>query len=173
MDSLIELFDATTIGFIAAVVIFFILVLSIRGLNNAIAGVSGGIHTFARYSLLIILSMILAGLIQKAVPKEVISEYLGSASGWRGVALGTLIGALFPGAPYAALPLFASFIKMGAGAPAVVSMTASWGLISIGRMPYQAAVMGGRLTAIYVVSVFALPIAAGYIALVIEKALSY
>jgi len=32
--------------------------------------------------------------------------------------------------------------------------------------------MGGRLTAIYVASVFALPIAAGYIALVIEKALT-
>lgn len=167
-----EIFNATTIGFIIAVALLFIAILWLKGLDNAVNGIVNGLNLFMRYALLIISAMLLASLIQILIPKEIINQYLGNASSWRGIVLGTVIGALFPGAPYAVFPLFASFIKIGASIPTVVAMITSWGLVSIGRIPFQIAIMGSKFTALYVVSIITLPILAGFIAMLIENLIS-
>ncbi|MCF8108631.1 MAG: hypothetical protein K9J81_06530, partial [Desulfohalobiaceae bacterium] len=43
---------------------------------------------------LLILAFLLAGLIQVAVPPELIKTWLGEESGMRGILLGTVVGAL-------------------------------------------------------------------------------
>jgi len=45
------------------------------------------------------------------------------------------------GSPYAAMPFFAGLIKTGISFPVGVAMACSWGLLSVGRIPFEAAVM--------------------------------
>ena len=112
--------------------------------------------------------MILASLLQSLIPRDILVKYLGISSGWRGIILGTLIGALTPGSPYAAMPFFAGLIKTGISFPVGVAMACSWGLLSVGRIPFEAAVMGGEFTLIKVISSLLLPFVAGSIAQILQ-----
>jgi len=166
-----EIFDATTIGFGLAVIVLFIIVAWLKGFGESVEGVSNGLNMFIKYMFLILFAMLLASLVQILVPKEIISRYLGESSGWKGVLIGSFVGAILPGSPYAVIPLLASFMKMGAGVSTIIAMLASWGLVSITRLIFQASVMGFKFTVIYVLSVIILPLLAGFIAIIIENLL--
>jgi len=140
-------FDTTTVGFIIG------------------TSVKNGFDLFLRYGVLIVFSMILASLLQSLIPRDILVKYLGISSGWRGIILGTLIGALTPGSPYAAMPFFAGLIKTGISFPVGVAMACSWGLLSVGRIPFEA---GGEFTLIKVISSLLLPFVAGSIAQILQ-----
>lgn len=156
-----RILDSTTVGFLVAALVSFVVAWAIKGYPVALAGVRSGLTLFFRYLILIASSMVIASLFQVLIPSQLIARYLGTSSGWRGLALGTLIGALTPGSPYSAMPLFAGFMRMGAGVPTGVSMVCAWGLLSIGRVPFQAAVLGSRFTLVQVVTSVLLPVLAG------------
>ncbi|GLI51446.1 hypothetical protein TSYNTROOL_15320 [Tepidanaerobacter syntrophicus] len=162
-----KIFDSTTLGFMAAAIILFIIVL-IKDASLAVSASKDGLTLFVRYAVLIISSMLIAAYIQALIPKDLITSYLGGASGFKGIFLGSLIGGLTPGSPYAALPFFAGIMRMGASVPATVAMVCAWGLWSIGRIPLEAAVMGAKFTMIQVISSFILPILAGLVAWFLE-----
>jgi hypothetical protein len=48
---------------------------------------------------LLILAFIAAGMVQVLVPVQLISRWIGAESGWRGILMGTLMGAIAPGGP--------------------------------------------------------------------------
>jgi len=160
--------DSTTLGFLGAALCLFVIVWIARGSATAMTGLTAGLKLFLRYGLLIASSMVLASLLQTLIPKEFIAKYLGAASGWRGISLGVLVGLLFPGSPYAAMPLFSGLLQMGTSVPTGVAMVCAWGLLSVGRIPFQVAVMGGRFTLIQAVSSLLLPLVAGAIAQLLE-----
>lgn len=162
-----RVFDSTTLGFVGAAGVLFV-ILWARDPSLALSSSKAGLTLFARYAILIVASMLVASFAQALIPKQVIASYLGGASGWVGILLGTLIGGLTPGSPYAALPLFAGIMRMGASVPTGVAMVCAWGLWSIGRIPFEAAVMGARFTLIQVVSSAALPLVAGSIAWLLQ-----
>ncbi|NLC47311.1 MAG: hypothetical protein GX766_09260 [Firmicutes bacterium] len=161
-------FDSTTVGFIIGTVILFLIAWGVKGLEIAKTSVKNGFDLFLRYGVLIVFSMIFASLLQTLIPRDIIVKYLGTSSGWRGIVLGTLIGALTPGSPYAAMPLFAGLIRTGVSFPVGVAMACAWGLLSIGRIPFEAAVMGGEFTLIKVISSLLLPCIAGGIAQLLQ-----
>lgn len=163
--------DSTTLGFIGATLLLFAVVCGIKGSAPALSALQSGLSLSVKFALLIVSSMILAALFQALVPRELVVRHLGASSGWRGIALGVLIGVLFPGSPYAAMPLFAGLMRMGAGVPTGVAMVSAWGLLSIGRLPFQAAVMGGRFTLVQAVSTVVLPFMAGFVAQSVEHLL--
>lgn len=165
-----KLFDSSTIGFIFAAIILFIFIF-IKNPGLAIFSTKNGFTIFLKYSLIIISSMLIATYIQALIPKEIIMKFLGKESGIKGIFIGTIIGGLTPGSPYGALTLFSGIMKIGASLPVIVSMVSAWGLWSIGRIPFQIAVMGFRFTLIQVISSLFLPIISGYIALILQKIL--
>lgn len=158
-----RVFDSTTLGFIGAAAVLFVLVWG-KNPSLALSACTTGLTLVARYAVVIVASMLTAALAQALIPKQTIAAYLGSASGLRGILLGTVIGGLTPGSPYSAMPLFAGIMRMGAGVPTGVAMVCAWGLWSIGRIPFQAAVMGTKFTLVQVIASFALPVTAGLIA---------
>ncbi len=163
-----KVFDTTTVAFGLLALVLFILIW-LRDPSAATESAKGGMTLFVRYSFLIIFSMMVAAMMPALVSKEIIAQYLGGASGWRGVLLGTLIGGLMPGAPYAVFPFIAGLMKLGMGIAPAVSMVCAWGLWSIGRVPFEAAVMGGRFTLIQVIASLPLPIIAGTLAGTLAK----
>lgn len=162
--------DLTTLVFLTIAIILFI-ILWFKEPALAISSCKSGISLFMRYVILIISSMLVVSFIQALIPKEIISSYLGGKSGFVGILLGTLIGGLTPGSPYAALPLFAGILRMGASIPTGVSMVCAWGLWSIGRIPFELAIMGTRFTIIHIASSIFLPIIAGFIAWFLQNIL--
>ncbi|MBP8614529.1 MAG: permease [Firmicutes bacterium] len=158
-----DIFDSTTVGFIVTAAILFA-ILCAKDVSLAMSATKSGFHLFLRYLILILAAMLVAAYVQALIPKELITAYLGKQSGLRGILVGTVIGGLTPGSPYAAMPFFAAIVGMGASIPTGVAMVCAWGLWSIGRLPFEAAVMGSKFTLIRVMSSIFLPIVAGLIA---------
>lgn len=163
-----DIFDSTTLGFIIAAIVLFV-VLCAKDVSVAVSATKDGLTLFFRYVILIVCAMLVATYVQSLIPKELITAYLGKQSGLKGIFLGSVIGGLTPGLPYAAMPFFAGIMRMGASVPTRVAMVCAWGLWSIGRLPFEVAVMGSKFTMIQVVSSILLPIVAGLIALVLQS----
>lgn len=155
-----RIFDPTTIVFGLAALVLYLL-LWVKDPSTAKATAQNGLFLFLRYSFLIIFSMMIAVMLPALVPKEIIIKYLGGASGWRGILLASLLGGLTPGAPYAVFPLIAGLMRQGMGLAPAVSMVCAWGLWSLGRVPFQAAVLGGKFTLVQVLVSLPLPFVTG------------
>jgi len=75
-----------------------------------------------------------SGFIAEALPNDWIAPWLGPESGFFGVAIATIGGALTPGGPVVGFSLGAAALKSGAGAPQVIAYSTAWALYAIHRL---------------------------------------
>jgi uncharacterized membrane protein YraQ (UPF0718 family) len=75
-----------------------------------------------------------AGFIAKAMPQDTVSAWLGPSSGFSGVSLAALAGALTPGGPVVGFAVGAAALKAGAGLPQVLAYVTGWSLYTINRV---------------------------------------
>lgn len=111
--------------------------------------------------LRLLLGLILGGLVQVLIPSSLILEWLGPASGLKGILIGAYAGMIVGGSgPYVALPIVASFLAAGAGVGPVIALLASLNLIGLrGLFVWQIPFLGAKLALTrYVVSFFIPPI---------------
>ncbi|MGB2598872.1 MAG: permease [Candidatus Omnitrophota bacterium] len=118
---------------------------------------------------LLIFAFIVAGMIQALLPKELLSKWIGTESGIRGILIGTVAGACAPGGPYVTLPIAAGFLRSGASVGTMVAFLTGWSLWAFIRLPMEVGIMGWRFTLIRVISVFFFPPIAGLIAQMLTK----
>lgn len=128
-------------------------------------GLSGGAQLLVRYSALLVVSFLAAGLAEVLVPHEWVSRALGEDSGLRGILIGTGMGALTPAGPFVAMPIAAVMIRAGAGAGPVVAFLTGWSLLAVHRtLAWELPILGPRMTILrYGVSLM-LPVLAGLLA---------
>jgi len=113
---------------------------------------------------LLLLAFTTAGLISVLVSEETVSRWLGQGSGWKGITLGALAGALIPGGPYVFFPLAATFLISGARIGTVVSFVTAKNLWTVTRIPLEVALIGPKITLVRYVVTFVFPIILGIIA---------
>ena len=113
---------------------------------------------------ILVLAMIVAGTIQNLIPSEQISRWIGAESGFRGILIGAVIGAIMPGGPIIFLPMAAGFLRMGANVGTMVAFMTAWSLIAVGRLPLEIGIMGWKFTLIRLVCTFFFAPIAGLIA---------
>jgi len=102
---------------------------------------------------------ILTGFVQVLLPRELVANWLSADSGWRGLGIAWVAGALTPGGGPIGLPLAAALFRSGAGLGVVVTYLTSMSLLSFIRIPMEVAIYGGKLTALRVAaSVLAPPL---------------
>lgn len=108
----------------------------------------------------LLLGFTLGGLIQVLIPSPVIAEWLGPASGLKGILIGAYAGILMPGGPHIVLPVLASILAAGAGPAPVMALLASSNLISLnGLFTWQIPFLGVKLSvARYVIGLFIPPL---------------
>ena len=140
-----------------------------KGLGAAGEGLRQGGIMLKKTWLLLLIAFGVAGFIQVLVPKELVSTYLGTSAGYKGILLAWLIGSIMPGAPYVILPLSASLLALGAGIGPLVTMVLASSLIGITRIPYEIAFIGWQFTLIRVIGGFLLPPLAGAMVTLINK----
>ncbi len=113
---------------------------------------------------LLILAFLLAGLIQVAIPPELIKTWLGEESGIRGILLGTVVGALITGGPYVSFPIIAAVFQAGASTGTTVALITGWAMLGLGQLPFEATFLGPRFMLIRLTTVCVVPILAGCLA---------
>jgi uncharacterized protein len=139
------------------------------GDGSHIKGLKGAFNITVETLPLIIFAFIIAGLVQVVLPKDLLSKWVGTESGFRGIMIGTIAGGFTPGGPYTSLPIVAVMIKSGASSGTLVAFLTSWSLWAVARLPMEVGILGWKFTALRVASTFFFPPIAGFIAGIIEK----
>jgi len=97
-------------------------------------GVRTGVGEFVRLLPRIGAGVIGAGFIAEVMPKSLVASWIGPSSGFLGVVVATLGGALTPGGPVVGFSIGAAALKSGAGAPQVIAYSTAWALYAIHRL---------------------------------------
>lgn len=130
------------------------------GWAKVLAGLTGTGMLLVQTSVLIVAAFVLAGLIQELIPGDTVSRWLGEESGWRGLLIGGIAGALIPGGPYAYYPIAVAFLKSGANIGTIVTFVVAKNLWTVSRLPVEVALLGVHLTLVrYLVTLLFPPLA--------------
>lgn len=116
------------------------------GFALAVAGLVEGGRLLWAVSLQLLLAFLIAGLAQALVDAATVARWLGRGTGWRGLLLACLGGALVPGGPYVYYPLAASLLASGASVGVLVAFVAAKNLWAFSRLPLEFALLGQELT---------------------------
>ena len=142
-----------------------------RGRDLPLAGLRAAGRTLWRSLPMLLLGMIIAGLAQVLIPRELITQWLGTQAGVKSVVVGCVVGGLVPGGAYATFPLVAVLYRAGASVGAVVGFVTAWALWSVSRLPVEMALIDSKVALIRYVVTFALPPLAGMLANAAAKVL--
>jgi len=134
------------------------------GGTMAFSGVKSGAKLLLDVIPLLIAAFLTAGMIQAVVDKALVTRWLGSESGWRGIALACLGGALIPGGPYVYYPIAGVLLNTGAGIGVLVAFVLAKNLWSVSRIPMELALLGPELTLIRYGITFLVPPMVGFLA---------
>ncbi len=162
-----KMFWPTIIMGVLAIALFVIATLQGEGKN--IAGLKHAWVMTRQIIPLLVFAFIMAGLVQVLLPKDLLAKWVGDSSGFRGILIGTLAGAITPGGPYVSLPIVAGLLSGGAGIGTMVSFLTSWSLWAVARLPMEVGIIGWKFTLIRLLSVLIFPPLAGILANVLSK----
>ncbi|GAB4371461.1 MAG: hypothetical protein Kow0042_14190 [Calditrichia bacterium] len=135
-----------------------------KGQGQHLIGLKSAVNLTLQIFPLLIFAFIVAGMVQVLVPRELISKWVGAESGFKGIMIGTLAGAIAPGGPYVSLPLAAGLLQAGSGIGTMVAFLTAWSLWAVGRLPMEVGILGWRFTLIRLTCTFFFPPIAGLIA---------
>lgn len=135
-----------------------------RGNGEHIIGVKSGIKVLIEIFPLLIFSLIVAGMIQILLPKELLSKWVGTESGMRGILIGAFAGSLTPGGPYVTLPIVSGLLRSGASVGTTVAFLTGWSLWAFSRLPIEMGIVGWKFALVRLASTFIFPPLAGLIA---------
>ena len=152
----------TVVMGVIAIVLFIIAYQ--RGGGEHILGLKSAGNLLIQVIPLLIFAFIIAGTVQYLIPTEIISRWIGTESGLRGILIGTVLGGIMPGGPYVAMPVAAGFLRVGAGVGTMVAFITGWSLWALTRMPLEVGIMGWKFTLIRFACTFFFPPIAGLIA---------
>jgi len=86
--------------------------------------------------------VVLLGLFEVWVPKQLIGKYLGHESGWKGILLAILFGAAPTGPLYVAFPIAATLLKKGASPLNIIILLNAWAAMKIPQLLVEAKFLG-------------------------------
>jgi uncharacterized membrane protein YraQ (UPF0718 family) len=139
-----------------------------KGQGQHIIGMRSALRMTVQILPLLAFAFIVAGMLQVLIPQELLSEWVGTESGMRGIFIGTVAGALVHGGPYVSLPVAAGLLRSGASVGTTVAFITGWSLWAFSRLPMEVGIMGWRFTLIRIASTFFFPPIAGLIAQMIS-----
>jgi len=130
-------------------------------------GVRKGWNTFKNNLLILLIAFMIVGFVEVLSPQNLIEQYLGPESGWRGLLLAEVIGLVLPGGPYAVFPIVGVIYSAGAGLGPIVTLVSSYSLLAFLAITFELPFMGWRFTMVrWGMAVF-VPLVAGAMAMLI------
>ncbi len=116
------------------------------------------------------LALLLAGFVGKLIPTEVVGHLIGVETGWRGIAIASVLGGAMPSGPMVAFPVVVLLRNADAGIPQVVAFLTAWSVFAWHRvLIYEVAMLGWHFAAVRMASSLVLPFIAGGIAILLVQ----
>ncbi len=160
-----------TVLVLAFLTVILLVAAYFRSPELPMAGMKVAGRTFWRNLPLLFLGFLLVGLIQVLIPKEMITRWLGTEAGIKGILVSCVAGGLIPGPPYAVFPMVAGLYRAGAGIGSVVGFVTAWSLWSVSRLPVEIALIDPKPAMIRYVITFLVPPLAGLLAAAVGRLL--
>ena len=154
-----------------AVVLVLAVAAYLKGDERHILGITEAIKTLLLVLPTLIGAFLIAGYVHVLVPEDVVREWLGEESGFKGVLVGYLAGTLTVGGPFISFPIAASLYHAGGSVRTVTTYITSWALWGGGIIFYEFSILGFRLFTIRMVASIFFPLLAGIIAAFLTKIL--
>ncbi len=148
----------------AALAVILVVIGRQRGGGCEIQGLKFAGTLLAQMLPLLVFALVVAGMVQVLVPRELLARWVGTQSGMRGILIGTVAGGLSPGGPYVNLPIVAGLMQAGASTGTMVAFLTGWSLWAVSRLPMEVGLLGWRFTAIRLAATFFFPPVAGLLA---------
>jgi len=113
----------------------------------------------------LILAFFVAGLMEVLLPKELLIQWVGAESGFKGILIGTCLGAVAPGGPFIQFPIVAAMFKAGAHIGPLIAYLSAWALIGINRViAFEIPLLGFQITFTRLICSLIFPVIIGYLA---------
>ncbi|HEY0568589.1 MAG TPA: hypothetical protein VGD13_10775 [Xanthobacteraceae bacterium] len=133
-------------------------------------GMREGFLDFLRLLPRLLVGVVGSGFIAELLPRDLMARWLGPDSGFVGILLATLGGALTPGGPVVGFAIGAAALKGGAGAPQVIAFSTAWALFAVQRLFFwELPVMPARLVWVRAAAALPLPFLAAGAAMLLGK----
>jgi uncharacterized membrane protein YraQ (UPF0718 family) len=140
------------------------------GRELVVEGLRNGGGMLVRFSLLIAVSFLVAGLVEQLIPRQWMSRALGAESGLTGILLGTAAGMATPGGPFVSMPLAAVLLRSGAAPGPVVAFLTGWSLLAVHRLvAWEVPILGPRFALFRFAISAGLPVLAGLLARLVTR----
>ena len=108
---------------------------------------------------------LLGGFLQALASKDLVGKWVGRESGWKGLLIGTVAGAVMPGGPITTFPLVVAFYSAGADMGALIAFLVSWSILGFNRViVWELPFLGQDFVFVRLLASAWLPIVAGLIA---------
>lgn len=99
------------------------------------------------------------------LPREMVNRWVGAESGFTGLLIATVAGAILPGGPFTIFPIAATLAALGADMGAIVALIVSWSLLGYSRaLIWELPFFGIDFVGWRVLLALPLPFVAGYFA---------
>jgi uncharacterized membrane protein YraQ (UPF0718 family) len=160
-----DLVDRTTIVFLVLALISATALATLRAPSAAVDAIGAALTLFLKIAPLIVIGLFLGGLVKAMTRPEQIAPWLGAQSGWFGLVLASLLGAVTPGGPFAAFPIVYALFAAGADIGAVVAFLTGWSLLALHRVViWELPLVGAEFVGLRLLVSLPLPILAGLLA---------
>jgi uncharacterized membrane protein YraQ (UPF0718 family) len=118
----------------------------------------------------ILAGCLLGALLANLLPRERVSQLIGTDSGLPGLLIAAVLGALLPGGPFTVYPVASALLVIGADFGATVTFVTSWTLIGYARaVVWELPLVGGEFTLFRIVICIPLVVVAGITARVVLR----
>jgi len=114
--------------------------------DNRVRAVDTSLRFFYEMISILPAIVVLIGLFAVFVPKQMVANYLGRASGVKGFLLAIFLGALPTGPLYVAFPLAAAMLKKGARVANIIVFLTAWACIKLPQEMVELQFMGLKFT---------------------------
>lgn len=110
-------------------------------------GFKDGWKMFFKICPVMIIAFIAAATLSKIIPTELMTQWLGEDSGFRGLAIATLAGSLTPGGPFVQFPIIAALYKSGVAVGPLMTYISAWALLGVNRfLIFEVSILGWKLS---------------------------
>jgi uncharacterized membrane protein YraQ (UPF0718 family) len=113
----------------------------------------------------VLAACLIAAFVAVLMPREVVLRWVGAESGFLGIIIATVAGAVCPGGPITIFPIAAAFVAIGADTGAAIAFITSWTLLGYARvLVWELPFFGGHFVVWRILIAVPLPIVAALVA---------
>lgn len=152
---------ASTLIMAAIAAALFAFAWSRDGAQAAAQGGTIGFRRLVQVLPLLVFAFLATGLIESLIPRELFARWVGAESGYRGIMLGSLAGAIAPGGPLVQAGIAAGFLKGGAALAPVVAFLVAGELWGFTLIPIEVGLLGWKVYLTRLAFTFFVPPMAG------------